>query len=180
MPMLSRRTLLPTLLATTALAGCNGVALTPAQIVTDVGTLAKGLSGALTALVAAAPSLIPATTVTTLQNDLTLAQGAASSLSSTLPAANGADIAQRVDGYINAVLNTLAAPPINGLIPAPFNLAIAGAALLVPEIEQFVNQYLPTASASLAMASARASLMAKAPGMMTLDAARAELGKYKH
>ena len=121
--------------------------LTPAQIVTEAGTVAKGLSGALTQLAGADPSLIPAGTLATLQSDLTLAQGAASALSTSLPASNGAATVQTVEGYINAVLNALAAPPINGLIPAPYNLAVTAAALVVPDLEAFVNQYLPAASA---------------------------------
>ena len=114
-----------------------------------------------------------------LQSDLGLAQGAASSLNTSLPASNGASTVQIVEGYINAVLNTLAAPPINGLIPAPFNMAITAAALVVPDLEAFVNQYLPAASAvSPATYAARLQLRGAAPQVTTVDQALAILKGY--
>jgi hypothetical protein len=175
---LSRRAVLGVPLAVT-LTSCAGVILTPTQIITDASTLANGLAGALTQVANFDPNLIPAGTLSTLQSDLTLAQGAASSLNTNLPASNGASIAQTIDGYINAVLNTLAAPPINGLIPAPFNLAIAAAALLVPEIETFVNQYLPAASAvAPATYAARLQLLEAAPKVTTVAQALAILKGY--
>jgi hypothetical protein len=175
---LSRRAILGTPLAV-ALTRCGANALTPAQIVSEAGVVAKGLSGALTQVAAADLKLISATTLSAMQNDLTLAQGAASSLTTNLPAASGATVVQTIEGYINAVLNTLAAPPINGLIPAPFNLAVAAAAFLVPDLEAFVNQYLPTASAvSPATYAARAQLRAAAPQVSTVDQAVTILQEY--
>jgi|HubBroStandDraft_4_1064222.scaffolds.fasta_scaffold208870_2 hypothetical protein len=175
---LSRRAILGAPLAA-ALTRCGANSLTPAQIVTEAGIVAKGLSGALTQVAGADPKLIPATTLATMQNDLTLAQGAAATLAPNLPAASGATIVQTVEGYVNAVLNTLAAPPINGLIPAPFNLAVAAAALLVPDLEAFVNQYLPAASAvAPATYDARLHLRAAAPQVTTLDQAVAILRDY--
>jgi hypothetical protein len=175
---LSRRAILGAPLAA-ALTRCGIDALTPAQIVTEAGVAAKGLSGALTQIAGADPKLISATTLATMQNDLALAQGAASSLTTNLPAASGATVVQTIEGYINAVLNTLAAPPINGLIPAPFNLAVAAAAFLVPDLEAFANQYLPTASAvSPATYAARLQLRAAAPQVTTLDQAVAILQGY--
>jgi hypothetical protein len=175
---LSRRAILGAPLAA-ALTRCGIDALTPAQIVTEAGVAAKGLSGALTQAAGANPKLISATTLATMQNDLALAQGAASSLTTNLPAASGATVVQTIEGYINAVLNTLAAPPINGLIPAPFNLAVAAAAFLVPDLEAFANQYLPTASAvSPATYAARLECRAAAPQVTTLDQAVAILQGY--
>jgi hypothetical protein len=175
---LSRRAILGVPLAAT-LTSCAGVALTPTQIITAAGTVAKGLAGALTQVASVDPNLIPAGMLATLQSDLTMAQGAASSLSTSLPATSGASIAQTIDGYINAVLNTLAAPPVNGLIPAPFNMAIAAAALVVPEIETFVNQYLPAASAvAPATYAARLQLVQAAPQVGTVDQALAILKGY--
>jgi len=175
---ISRRTILGAPLAA-ALTGCGANALTPAQIVTEAGVVAKGLSGALTQVAGADPKLISATTLATLQNDLALAQGAASSLTTAMPAASGATVVQTVEGYINAVLNILAAPPINGLIPSPFNLAVAAAALLVPDLEAFVNQYLPTAAAvAPATYVARLQLRAAAPQVTTLDRAVMILQEY--
>jgi hypothetical protein len=162
-----------------ALARCGANAMTPTQIITEAGTTAKGLSGVLTQLAAADPSLIPAETLKTLQADLVLAQGAAAALTSNLPAASGASVVKTVEGYINAVLNTLAAPPINGLIPAPFNMAIAAAALVVPDLEAFANQYLPgAAGAVLATAEARSKLRAAAPQVTSSDQAMTILREY--
>jgi hypothetical protein len=175
---LSRRAVLGAPLAA-ALTSCGAIALIPAEIVTEAGVAAKGLSGALTQLASADPKLISATTLGTLQGDLTLAQGAASSLSTNLPAATGASTVQTVEGYINAVLNTLAAPPINGLIPAPFNMAVAAAALVVPELEAFVNQYLPAASTvTPATNDARLRLRNAAPQVTTVDQALTILQGY--
>ncbi len=175
---LSRRAILGAPLAA-ALTSCDSNALTPAQIVTEAGVAAKGLSGALTQLAGTDPKLIPAAMLATLQNDLTLAQGAASSLTTNLPAASGATTVQIVEGYLNAVLNTLAAPPINGLIPAPFNMAVAAAALVVPDLEAFVNQYLPAAAAvAPATYAARLRLRAAAPQVTKLDQAIAILKEY--
>ena len=175
---LSRRAILGTPIAA-ALTRCGANALTPAQIVIEAGVAAKGLSGALTQVADADPKLIAVATLATLQNDLSLAQGAASALAPNLPAASGATVVQTVEGYINAVLNTLAAPPINGLIPAPFNMAVAAAALVVPELEAFVNQYLPAASAvAPATYAARLQLRAAAPQVTTLDQAVAILRGY--
>jgi hypothetical protein len=175
---LSRRAILGAPLAA-ALTSCASITLTPAQIVTEAGTVAKGLSGALTQLASADPNLISAGALAMLQSDLGLAQGAASSLNTSLPASNGASTVQIVEGYINAVLNTLAAPPINGLIPAPFNMAITAAALVVPDLEAFVNQYLPAASAvSPATYAARLQLRGAAPQVTTVDQALAILKGY--
>ncbi len=175
---LSRRAILGAPIAV-ALTRCGAAPLTPAQIVTESDAAAKGLSGALTQIASADPTLIAPGTLVTLQNDLTQAQGAASTLTSNLPAASGAAIVQTVEGYINAVLNTLAAPPINGLIPAPFNLAVAAAALVVPDLEAFVNDYLPAASAvAPATYPARLQFRAAAPQVATLDQAVAILQEY--
>jgi len=175
---LSRRAILGVPVAVT-LTSCAGMVLTPAQIVTEAATVAKGLSGAMTQLASADPNLIPASTLTTLQGDLTLAQGAASALNASLPASSGASTVQIIDGYINAVLNTLAAPPINGLIPAPFNMAVTAAALVAPDLEAFVNQYLPAASTvSPATYAARLQLRGAAPQVTTVDQALAILKGY--
>jgi hypothetical protein len=162
-----------TALAALPLAGCSGSSLTPTVIVAAAGTVAKGLAGAVSAIASAYPTLIPADMLATIQTDLALAQTAAGQLSATLPAATGASVVQTVEGYINAVLNLLAGPPINGLIPAPFNQVIGAAAIVVPVLEAFVAQYLPAASAS----PARVKLAASVPGM-TRAQAMAVLKEY--
>jgi len=183
--MMNRRALLRTtmlVLPAVALADCANAPLTPAEIVAQAGAAASGLDGMLTQVVAKYPNLIPAATVTDLHDDLTKAEQAAVMLSGSLPAPSGASIVQTVEGYLNSVLSTLAAPPINGLIPAPFNEVVAAAALVIPGLEAFVNQYIPTsASASPATLAVRAKLRAGAPQIATMDQALAALQRYsKH
>lgn len=153
------------------MAGCSAAALTPATIVADAQAAASGLSAMLTGLTTAFPALLPPSTVASLKTDLTTAQSVAANLSANMPAASAASAVHQVLGVVNAVLNTLAAPPLNGLIPAPFNVAVAAAAILAPEMEAFVAQYLPTAAVSPATAKARTSFAAITP-VMTPDAAR--------
>ena len=162
-----------------ALGGCAVFQkITPAQIVTKAQAAAAGLDGMLTQLAAAYPALMPAATLATLHSDLTKAQAAAKVLSAGLPAASGASVVQTVLGYINAVLNTLAAPPINGLIPAPFNQVVAAVAFIAPTLEAFVQSYIPTAAASPATASTRMAFRAMAPQIATDAQALAVLQKY--
>jgi hypothetical protein len=178
MPHLTRRHLLASTVLIVPVAGCAALGLsttlTPATIVSQALALAQGLSGMLTQVAAAYPALVPAATLAMLTKDLTLATGAANTLTTALPAASGASIAQTIDGYINAVLTTLAGPPINGLIPSPFNMAVAAAAIVVPQIEAFVNQYLPasmtTAGAAPGALAARAKFAAVAPALTTQGA----------
>ena len=176
---ITRRNLATALLGTTALAACGTTTLTPTLIITEAGTVANGLAGAITQIATAYPALIPAATLVTIKTDLGLAQTAATGLSAALPATTGASVVQTIEGYINAVLTVLAGPPINGLIPAPFNMAISAAALLVPDLEAFANTYLaPTAAASLAAAHARAMLVVNAPPITDKNAALLVLAGY--
>jgi hypothetical protein len=150
--------------------------LTSAEIVTLAGNTDTALLNAVKGIAVAEPGLIPADTVTTITNDLTIGQGAAQTLTTNLPAAQGATTVKTINGYINAVMNTLAAPPINGLIPAPFNEAIAAVAIAMPTLEGFVDTYILGASAPLATAGARAKLAKLMP--MSLDEAKATLARY--
>ena len=180
--MISRRSLfavttcLSGLVAVTALGACSQVPLTPADIIADAQAAASGLSTALSLLSAAAPTLIPAATLASIQSDLATAQGIAKTLSASTPATSAASVVQQVLGYLNAALNVLAAPPINGLIPSPFNTAVAAVAVLAPEMEAFVTAYIPTAAASPVAVKVRAKLVAAAPAM-TPAQARARLLK---
>lgn len=172
---ISRRFFAAALVGSPLLAACGTGALTPASIVAEAGTLANGLLGAVKAVAAADPALIPANLLATIETDLGLAQSAVGSLSANAPATSGASTVQTINGWINAVLNTLAAPPINGLIPAPFNMAVAAAAIVVPDLEAFVDQYLPTAAAAApAAARARAMLVLNAPPVAAAGATRAQ------
>lgn len=149
-------------------------AMTPAQIVSDAQAAAKGLSAALAQAEQADPSLIPAATYAGLQTNLALAQGAAGTLSTSLSAPIAAGTVGQVEGYLNAVLDTLAAPPLNGVIPAPYNLAVSAAAVVVPELEAFVGTYVAT-PAGATLAPGRQVLVA--PGASDLPSARQALAR---
>ena len=147
------------LVAVALVAACaTGAALTPALIVSEAQAVAQGLSGALNQVPA---GLIPAATIATLQNDLTLAEGAASALSSNLPVATEATTVQKINAWINAIFDTLAAPPLNGIIPAPFNLAVSYATVVLPGLEAFVDQFIAAAPATSGVSLAGAALRAK-------------------
>ncbi len=139
---------------------------TPAAVIADLGSIVTGMSTMFPKLLAAAPSLIPAPLAAQIQGDLSLAQQADATLTANVPAATGATTAQKIEGYVDAVFAVLAGPPINGLIPAQFNLVLTGVAVLLPGIEAFFNQYLtaaPTVSASLVRAQFRAAAPAMTP-----------------
>ena len=166
---MNRRTLL-TATALLPIAGCAQLQsllgpVTPAAVIADLGSIVTGMSAMFPKLLAAAPSLIPAPLAAQIQGDLSLAQQADATLTANVPAATGATTAQKIEGYINAVFAVLAGPPINGLIPAPFNLVLTGVDVLLPGIEAFFNQYLtaPTVSASLVRAQFRAAAPAMTP-----------------
>jgi hypothetical protein len=180
---MNRRTLLHTValvIPASALAACSTASpLTPAEIVADVGVAVTGLQNVIKGVEAAAPSLIPTATAATINTALTDAQQVASSLVASTPALTGASIVQTVEGYLNAVLTILAGPPINGLIPAPFNMAVTAVSILLPTFEAFANQYLhTTAAASIATLAARRKFAALAPTMTPAQAA-AILASYK-
>lgn len=156
------------------LAGCaGGAAVTPASVVSDAQTSITALQTALKQVVVAEPNLIPAAEVARINADLATAQTAAAQLVAGMPAQLGATSARVIEGDINDVLDVLAGPPVNGLIPAPANQVVAAAAIVAPMIEAFVAQYLPQVGAEPADASARVKLAATAP--MTLTQARAVL-----
>lgn len=168
----TRRTFL---LATTALiplaiAGCATTPLTPAQIVTQAQAVASGLAGMLKSITAQYPTLIPSSMAASVAADLALAEAAAASLSNALPAPAAASPVKTVVGYVNAVLTTLAGPPINGLIPAPFNMVVAAAAFILPQLEAFAATYIPALAVSPEAAQARRLLLAAASVTSTAQA----------
>ena len=185
---LSRRQLLSTVAPVAlalGLAACQlpgGVPVTPAAIVGQIATATAGLGGMLKQLEAAYPTLVPAPIAAQIATDIADAEAAAKTLGAGMPAASGASVVQQIDGYLNAVFGTLAAPPVNGLIPAPFNEAVAAVSILLPGFEAFVNQYLP-ASATKAPFSPRAAVVlararAGAPKVQTTAQAMAVLQRY--
>jgi hypothetical protein len=83
-----------------------------------------------------------------------------------MPAVAGASKAQIIDGYLNDVVATAAA-----VAPPPYNIALIAAEVILPEVEAFINQYLPlTVTARFPSARIGAAMP------MSPDQARAKLG----
>ena len=171
---MNRRTLL-TATALLPIAGCAQFqslfgTLTPAAVEADLGTIVAGLNGMFPKLLAQYPSAIPATLAAQIQNDLSLAAAADATLTANTPATTGATTAQKIEGYINAVFGVFAGPPVNGLIPAPFNMVLAGVDVLLPGIEAFVNSVLAPAAPTVSASRVRAQFRAVAPAMTPAEA----------
>lgn len=150
---ISRRSFLHTSLLSTALLGvarCASTAVTPALIVINTQAVVNGLVGALNRAEQSSPSL--AKTLGKLPQDLTLAQRALAGLQAGMPAAAGAPLEQQIEGYINDAVSVAATLPL----PAPLPAAFQAAVVLLPGLEAFANQYLPTAAAPAQLAVARA------------------------
>jgi len=162
-------------LALSVAACANGTGTTPAQVIADAQGAVTGLQTALHQVEVTNPTLIPAPLASRIDGDLTKAQAVASVLTTGLPAQAGAVSAQQIEGYINDVLDVLAGPPVNGLIPAPANQAVAAVAIVAPLIEAYVNQYLPQPAPKAAASLDRARLAALAP--MSVAQARMVLGE---
>lgn len=166
---MTRRTVLA-LPGALLLTRCAGTAsLTPAQVVTDLANGAAMLVSDLPLMAAAAPGLLPAATVTTLEQYASEAQSVAQTLSANLPASQAASAVQTALAYLNDVLNTLAAPPVNGLIPAPYNVAVQALDVAVVQVlEPWLASVTGTAAAPAPFA--RAALRAAQPEMTVAEA----------
>jgi hypothetical protein len=162
---------------TALLFGCG--TLTPPEVVADLQTMATGLNNALAQLEKSNPNAIPSATAAKIQNDLTEAATVAGQLTTGMTPTAGATQAQLVLNDINAALTVLSEPPINGLIPSPFNIAVAAAAILAPSIEAFVKSQIPaTAAASPGAVLVRTNAMQSAPQITTKEQARAALQQF--
>jgi hypothetical protein len=125
-------------------------AVTPQAIVIMAQTAAKGLQVMWTQFLAAYPTLtlpngtvVPQATVTQITNDINLAVTAANELVAGQPAATGAATIKSIEGYLNDFAMVVAGPPINGLIPPPYNVMVSAAAFALPLLEQFVASVIP-------------------------------------
>lgn len=140
------------------------------QLINDVNAgLTTGLTTAAL-LGAMTPPVLTAAQVSAIDAVLQKAQGVMGDVTALTPAVTGVTTMQTVDGYINTALTTLASVPV---IPAPFNLAVAGMALVAPEIEAFVASILGTVSAT-APSPVRAKLAN--PKVPDINAARSYIG----
>lgn len=158
-------------LAGTSLTGCAATGmLTDAQVVAVLTGAVTTAKNDLALIITNAPTLISVTAQNAVTTGLATAATLLTNLGQTL-APQGASIVAQINGYINAFLNTAATvtPAIVGALPtlAPVALFVQAIDAVAPEIETFVDQYLPaawttpTVSARLAEAP-RLSMVAKA------------------
>jgi hypothetical protein len=159
------KTLAATSLLSLGLLACSTAATTPAAILTDAQSLAGGLAGALSAVEAADPNLIPPATAAKIATALADAKTIAGQLSTGMAPASAATVIVQVEGDINDVLNVLAAPPLNGIIPPPASQAIAAASIVLPVLEAFAAPYLPAGNAA-AVAPADPAVVARAVAVL--------------
>lgn len=167
--MLKGTSALIPVVALASLAACApGAAVTPASIITSAVNMSKALAAMLLQVASQYPTLIPAASVTIIENDATTAVTAATALVAGMPTSSSAPIISQVEGYVNDIMTVLASPPVNGLIPAPFNQVVAAAAFTLPLLEAFVAQYLPgQTGASPKVYAAIAKARAAAPSVTT-------------
>lgn len=173
---MNRRSLI-TAIPIGALAACAGqtAAQVSAQVVTDLNNAITSLSNAIPAITKASPTLIPAGTQTQIMAYLADAQGVISALSTSMTATAAAPVIQKAEGDLNAVLAALAMVP---LIPPPYSMIIAAAAMVAPMVEGYLNSVLGV-SPTKAAATAPSAIAARY-GVMSLHDAEDVLAKAAH
>jgi hypothetical protein len=160
------------LIALTA-CGTSTTAVTPAQVAADLTGLVNTLNIVVPQVEKAAPNALTPAQQTALANDLMNAKAALAGFAAGIPVAQGASQAQVVDGYINDVISTAA-----GIAPPPYNVAFVAASVILPEVEAFVNQYLPKSFTQTiaAMFTSPPAPKVGAAMAMSPDQARMKLG----
>ena len=161
---LLRSTALVPVAAVVACAGQTAAGL-PAQLLSDVQTLASGVAGILPTLGAVAG--IPAATVSQVGGDIAELQQAAGTLSGVATTTAAQPVVQQIEGYVNAIVG-IAAPL---LAATPAGPILAAATVLLPVIEAAVGLVLPPSAPPAAVAAA-ASQMTPAQARLILAAAR--------
>ena len=161
--------------------GPNSSAQISSIIVNDAQSASIGLQNIMNSVEKQYPNMISKADAVKINADLVSAVSVSNELKTGAPAASQASNVNLVLGYINDVLNVVGSPPINGLIPSPFNTAVAAVAFIAPELEGFVQSYVGTAGAGLASVDARTAIFGSSPVMITnLNQARGILSDYVH
>ena len=144
--------------------------VTPAQIAADATGIVNELATLLPQIENVAPKAFSQTQLAQITNDISLAQKALANLSAGMPATNGASVAQQIDFYINDAVGALATVAPSIPVLAPYVLPIDAVEAILPGIEAFVNQYLPSSVTKASLVRTAGSLN------MTPDQARSQLG----
>ncbi len=154
-----------------AVAACAGqtAAQVSAQIVTDLNNAIAALSNAVPAIAKADPSLLPAAVQAQILSDAAQAQGVLTSVSNSMTATAAAPALQKAEADLNAILAALAAVP---LIPPPYSMIIAAAAMVAPMVEGYIATLLGTPTKA---APAPTMLAARYGSGMTLSQAEQQL-----
>ena len=113
--------------------------VTPAQVAADLTGLVNTLQAIVPQVEAAAPNALTAAQKASLTSDLANAKTALAGFVAGMPATAGASRAAVIDGYLNDIIGVAAT-----VAPPPYNTAFVAAEVIMPEVEAFVNQYLPS------------------------------------
>ena len=172
----TRRTLLSTA-ALLPLAACAGqtAAQVSAVIVTDLGNALKAIGNAVPAIAKADPALIPAAVQAQVVALAAQGAGVVSAVSASMTATAAAPALAKAEADLNAVLSALAAVP---MIPPPYSLIIAAAAVVAPMIEGYISG-ITGAAAAPASTSVRAMVARVAPAMTVAQAEAVLAGAAK-
>jgi hypothetical protein len=173
--VLNRRALLASSASILALAACAPTASGGlAQYIADAQGIVAALIPLIPAIALVAPKIMTPAKVEAAMTALGLAQAALGRLSANMPVTEGATVLMVVEGYINAVLNTISfvVTAADAAIPAlrPYVVTIQAVVVLVQVMEAFLNATL--ARAPVLGGELRAKAIAPA---MTVPAARAAL-----
>lgn len=154
-----------------AVAACAGqtAAQVSAQIVADLNNAIAALSNAVPAIAKADPSLLPAQVQAQIQTYAAQARGVLTSVSMSMTATAAAPALSKAEADLNAILAALAAVP---LIPPPYSMIIAAAAMVAPMVEGYIATLTSTPPKA---ATAPTMLAARYGSGMTLSQAEQQL-----
>ncbi len=158
-----------------AVAACAGqtAAQVSAQIVADLNNAIAALSNAVPAIAKADPSLLSVSVQTQIQTYAADARGVLTSVSTTMAATSAAPALSKAEADLNAILAALAAVP---LIPPPYSMIIAAAAMVAPMVEGYIATLTgPSPATAPKAATAPTMLAARYGSGMTLSQAEQQL-----
>lgn len=159
-----------------ALAGCAGQtpAQVSAQIVTDLKGALQGVLNAVPAIAKADPTLFSPTQQANVTSVATQGLGVLTAVSASMAATAAAPALAKAEAALNTVLASLAGLPI---IPPPYSMILAAAAVVAPMIEGYVSSI--TGAAAAAPQPAVGMLAARLGSGMTLAEAQAILATQR-
>lgn len=156
---LSRRALLPALLATTAVAAVAGCgSLTASQVQADVTTLDDGLAGILAAIQAIPGVSIPAATASAIETEIAAIKANAAQIASAVTSSTVVSGFQSGIGTLGALLAPFL--PAAPLVAAAVNAVVSLAGAILSEAGVVSAAAVMGATSRMSPARARAVLQA--------------------